>query len=317
MGALAALVLVMSLAVEAAPAGAVVPGPNGRIACGRQGPGVGRGGDRQNITGGFVYTMNPDGSNQVVLTPDPDLLSNDPSWSPDGTKIAYSRFPNRTEAMNFNAEVYVMNADGSNDTRLTFSPGEDRGTSWSPDGSKIVFHSTRTGNFDIFTMNADGSNQTNITNSPTFDAQPAWSPDGARIAFNSSRDGNFELYTMDPDGTDVFRVTNLPGQESGPNWSPRGDQLVYQSQGGDPAADLDIFRIRANGTGAVQLTNNTDFDAFAAWSPDGRKIVFSSFRDGDGEVYTMNARDGSNQTRITTEPGFDQRCDWGTAPVSP
>ena len=82
-----------------------------------------------------------------------------------------------------NHDVFVMDLDGSNQTRLTTSPAYDDQPKWSPDSSKIAFISDRDGNFEIYTMNADGSAQTRITTNPAADGFPAWSNDGTKIAF--------------------------------------------------------------------------------------------------------------------------------------
>jgi hypothetical protein len=80
-----------------------------------------------------------------------------------------------------------MDADGSNQTRLTQDPAGDWSPAWSPDGSRIVFQSDRDGNADIYVMHADGSNQTRLTRHAAGDWSAAWSPDGNRIAFESGR----------------------------------------------------------------------------------------------------------------------------------
>src|SRR3984893_16616738 len=102
-----------------------------------------------------------------------------PEWSPDGSKIVFTS--NRDGL--FNTEIYVMNANGSGVTRLTFNPAIDDSPDWSPDGMKIVFASNRTGllDFEIWVENANGANPVRLTNGPRASVRPSWSPDGAQI----------------------------------------------------------------------------------------------------------------------------------------
>ena len=81
-----------------------------------------------------------------------------------------------TSYRNGNMDIYVMNSDGSNETRLTNNPAWDGCLSWSPDGKKIAFASYRDGNDEIYVMNLDGSEQINLTNNPAYDGYPNWSP---------------------------------------------------------------------------------------------------------------------------------------------
>ena len=320
-GLLSAAATSTTLLVTAAPAEAIVPGPNGRIAF------------ESNRTGDTeIFTMNPDGSVPLNITNSPDSSDVFPAWSPDASRITFSS--DRAEARN--ADVYVMNADGSDVQRLTNAPGEDRGTSWTSDGELIVFHSARdrdaTHNFDVFTMNPDGTNQTKIfTNGSA--AYVCGDSETGRIVFNSNGDPlgtnpprtnpttgalirDFEIFTMDIDGSNVFQVTDNTVLDSGPKWSPDCSTISYNSL--DTGGSLDIFRIDADGTDKVNLTNTPGvFDAFSAFSPDGTRIVFSSNRDGNFEIYSMDATNGRNVQRLTftKKGGADFRPDWGTAPA--
>lgn len=168
-----------------------------------------------------IYVITVDGSGLRGLTDD---LADDfaPTWSPDGRFIAFTT--NREGAGN--DEIYVMNADGSNQRNLTrFPQANDKFPAWSPDGRFIAFMSERDSNGEIYVMEADGSNPRNLTNDPPQsdapqDTQPAWSPDGRFIAFTSNRDGNDEIYVMDADGSNPRRLTGAAANDWDATWAP-------------------------------------------------------------------------------------------------
>ena len=203
-----------------------------------------------------------------------------------------------------NYEIYLVNADGSNPTRLTNHPAEDRFPAWSPDGTKIVFVSDRDGNPEIYVMNADGSSATRLTTDPAQDGLPNWLPDGKRIVFTSQRDGGAQLYLMNADGSNVAKLTSGPAMHFFPNWSPDGSRVAGVSAGDGTSG---IFTMNADGSHVVQLTQGVDIHP--VWSPDGTKIAFGSNRDGNSEIYVMNA-DGSNVTRLTRSPAADVLPTW-------
>ncbi len=248
-----------------------------------------------------IYAMNPDGSGQVNLTNMPGSNEQHPSWSADGTRIAF--------ASGVGGDIHVMNADGSGRVQLAVDGGQVE-PSWSPDGTRIAFSDTRdTGNYQIYVMNADGSGQTRLTNTGGHDLGPVWSPDGAHIAFASTRDGNWEIHVMNPDGTGQTRITNHPATDLYPAWSPDGTKIAFHS---DRDGNNEIYVMNADGTGQVRLPGSGVDDAYATWSPDGTKIAFASLRDGNWEVYVMNA-DGTGQTRLTFSPGEDSQPTWAPA----
>ena len=202
-------------------------------------------------------------------------------------------------------EIYIMNADGSNQTRLTNNRGWD--PCFSPDGNKIAFVSDRDGNIEIYVMDADGSNQTNLTNNQASDGDPCFSPDGIKIAFGSLRDGDAEIYVMDADGSNQTRLTNNWADDLNPCFSPDGTKIAFTSY---RDGKNEVYVMDADGSNQTNLTNNRANDGETCFSPDGTKIAFTSDRDGNYEIYVMNA-DGSNQTRLTNNPTLDNEPSWG------
>lgn len=123
-----------------------------------------------------IWSINVDGTGETRLTTD-GTSDFGPDWSPDGSKIAFTTYRNVTSGFApFNTEIYVMNADGSAQTRLTNSPGEDWFPTWSPDGSKIAFSTNRDGRYQVYVMNADGTGATNVSNSPGGEFLHDWQP---------------------------------------------------------------------------------------------------------------------------------------------
>jgi Tol biopolymer transport system component len=267
----------VALEVRVEPSQASYPGKNGKIAF-------------TSYSGGGstdILSIDPDGSDQTRLSG-----GSKPTWSPDGTKIAFTQAD----------DIYVMNADGSNQTNLTNDPAWEGRPAWSPDGTKIAFDSGRDGNSEIYVMNAaDGSDVSRLSEG----FMPAWSPDGTKIAFASYPDGTWreEIYVMNAaDGSDVSRLTYSDRvSDLWPRWSPDGTKIAYaRSWEGTwrRPGDDDIYTMNPDGSHKANLTGDRArlgivrevFD----WSPDGTKIAFTSW---DDDIYTMNA-DGSDLTAL-------------------
>ena len=139
-----------------------------------------------------LYTMNPDGSGVTRLTE--GGLAAGAKWSPDGTKIAFVRYQP-------DAEIYTMNADGTNQTNVSNLPSSDQfSPSWSGDSKQVAFYSSSEDfTYDIYAVTADGSGLTNLTDSPgVFDLLPSWSPTADEITFLSNTDdpSNFDVYKI-------------------------------------------------------------------------------------------------------------------------
>ena len=204
-------------------------------------------------------------------------------------------------------DIYVMNTDGSDVTRLTDNSASSVTVPrWSPDGRRILFDSDRDGDYDIYVMNADGSGITRLTDNSNWDRDPSWSPDGRRITFMSDRDGDRDIFVMNADGSGVIRLTHSSASDSNPSWSPDGQRIAFNS---DRDGDHDIYVMDADGSGITRLTNSSADDADPIWSPDGRRIAFNSDRAGDWDIFVMNA-DGDGVTRLTDSSADDTDPIW-------
>lgn len=160
-----------------------------------------------------IYLINADGTDLVNLTGHLGTDDTAPAWSPDGGRIAFAS----------GGDLFVIDVDGTNLTRLTQDPERDDDPAWSPDAARIAFICEREGNWEICVMNADGTGLLQLTNDPASDYGPVWSPDGAKIAFTRRYTTMFyysnihtTVFFMNPDGSDVQPFID---RATSPTWS--------------------------------------------------------------------------------------------------
>ena len=232
-----------------------------------------------------IVVMNADGANLRQLTKNA-TDEEGPSWSPDGTKIAYTR---GSEA----GDIFVIDADGTNKRQLTtgrrnFDP------TWSPDGTKIAYTNDqdREWNYQIFVIDADGTNKRQLTTGGE-NFEPTWSPDGTKIAYTRGFEAG-EIHVMDADGGNKHQLTNNTTHDGWPTWSPDGTKIAYTR--GFEAGE--ILVMDADGGNKHQLTNNTTDEGEPRWSPDGTLIAFTGGPDRNTEIFVMDA-DGRNKRQLT------------------
>lgn len=254
-----------------------------------------------------VYVMNVDGSHLRRLAE-----GQDPSWSSDGRRIAFTG--SRWDG------IYVMNAAGGQATRLAIEPWYGiwpQGLAWSPDGRKIAVSRCQ-----ILVMDADGSNHQQLTQGSCSeeapDRQPAWSPDGRWIVFNRENDfhdtglmDSDGLYLVDASGGEPRPLTWARSfiRDDWPAWSPDGSRIAFHEYAFE-YGKKDVNRVYVTGVDGhnLQLLGG---GTTPAWSPNGRRIVFSK----SGDLFVMSAN-GRHVRRLTSGPANDYSPAWfGRAPT--
>ena len=259
-----------------------------------------------------ICVMDGDGGNYVKLTDDL-AFDTQPSWSPDGDRIAFNR----------GYAIHVMDADGRNLMKLT-KGSENSEPSWSPDGTKVAFTRGLFKGKNVWVVDADGQNQIQLTQLGE-NLNPAWSPDGNRIAFVAfRRDAGFQIYVMDENGGNQERLTRGMELKYMPSWSPDGKNIVYEAKRQDGI--FQIYVVKTDGSGHQKmLTRDLPHKLSPAWSPDGRTIAYVASKDLDpdkrDEIHLMTA-DGDYLKNLSkgrrssdTDPDWFDPVGWSVSPA--
>jgi Tol biopolymer transport system component len=224
-----------------------------------------------------IYTVRRDGSHLTRLTPnDPNIFSEDPAYSPDGTRIAFDR---TVGPRPFNIGIFIMDANGTHVTQVTHEgpsdPYQEGEVQWSPNGGRLVFQRARRsdGAIAVYTAKADGTDFHRLTPWWLDASHPDWSPNGGRIVLEDYTEGpppgrSANVFTVRPDGSHLKKVTHNTGgtvQSNNPAWSPNGKALVFAKWRGCPDCVSDVFRMRANGTHIRQVTTSPVWDFRPDW----------------------------------------------------
>jgi Tol biopolymer transport system component len=216
-----------------------------------------------------ICTMNIDGTNLRRLT-DNDNLDVFPSWSPDGSEIAFLSWRDTT------MDIWIMDSDGGNQRLLYDSGYHDGDLHWL--GDKMAF----TRNSQIWIMDSDGSNPRQLTDPPRAgewgnavlpfgDYDPRISPDGSKVVFerlmdDTSSHGNYDLFVVNIDRTGETRLTETGWTQGIASWSGDGNSIIYLVSAKGNEGVYDIYSINADGSGMKDLTSSLFPDSFLTHS---------------------------------------------------
>lgn len=204
------------------------------------------------------------------------------------------------------SELYVVDFDGENLTRLTNEKALVMSPAVSPDGKNICYTSYKNNNPDLYILSLDTQQIENIAMFPGLNFAAAWSPDGRTLAVTLSKDGNPELYLLDSVSHEAMRLTKNNWNDVSASWSPDGMELVYTA---DQIGAPQLYIMRRGDSRTRRLTFRGAYNVSPAWSPDGELIAFSSSMDGNFNIYTVQSN-GDNLWQLTQNAGNNEDPAW-------
>ncbi len=248
-----------------------------------------------------LIVADADGENpHVVMQSREPLMS--PSWSPDGTSLAYVSFEDRLPTM------YVQTLKTGERHVVSAHAGVNQAPAWSPDSKKMALVlSTRDGNLDIYVLDLATQQLTRITDDPGIDTEPQWSKDGQSLYFTSDRAGGPQIYKVGlKPGDKPRRLTFQGSYNARPRVSPDESQLAFvtQDDGAYRIATMDL-----RGRGDVQVLTKGRFDVSPSYAPNGAVLIYASRDKGRGVLALVSA-DGRVQQRLVSSDGELQEPAW-------
>ena len=240
-----------------------------------------------------------DGMNaQTALASREPIIS--PSWSPDGTKLAYVSFEAKKPI------VYVHSlASGQRQVVANFK-GSNSAPAWSPDGRRLAIVLTKDGGSQMYTANADGSGVTRLAQSSGIDTEPVFSPDGGHIYFTSDRGGSPQIYRIASGGGNAERVTFEGSYNVTPRISPDGKTLAYvaRNSGRFQLTTMDLA------TKQTQVLTDSSKDESPSFAPNGRMILYASESGGRGVLAAVSS-DGRLKQKLSVQAADVREPAWG------
>ncbi|MGH2568598.1 MAG: TolB family protein [Bacteroidota bacterium] len=268
-----------------------------------------------------IFTMNVDGTNQQPVSTGKGITTCG-YFFPGNKRILFASthadhpdcYPRPDKSKGYvwgvwnDYQIYAANADGSDPTVLTSSPGYDAEATISPKGDRIIFTSSRDGDLELYTMKLDGTEIKRITHSVGYDGGANFSWDGTMIVWRADRPADsasvveyktllseqlvkpsrMEIFVSNADGTNSKQLTNTGSANFAPFFHPDNKRIIYSSNVTDPnGRTFHLYMLNADGSGRKQITFGGSFNSFPMFTRDGKQVVFISDRNAKGR-YEFN-----------------------------
>lgn len=216
-----------------------------------------------------IYSVRPDGLDARRLTGRRKGPEREPEFHAPSGRVVF-----RSQA-DGNDDIYLVDAYGRQEQRLTTHEERDIQPSWNPEGNKVVFSTERWGAFELAVMDLETKSIERLTYDQAGSLEPRWSPDGSQIVFVSHRHGNATLYLFRLQDKSFKRLTFDPRAAVAPRWSPSGDRVVYQSQkGGRRRPSLRVYVLADEND--YEVAEEAVDPQHPSWSPDGQMLLFAA-----------------------------------------